>query len=248
MIRTTLAAFLVSAMQALPALAFDPAAMNDGEKDAFGQAVRDYLMTHPEVLVEAINELETRQASAAAQNDQSLVQDNSAEIFSDGHSWVGGNPEGDITVVEFMDYRCGYCRKAYQEVEDLVSSDGNIRFILKEFPILGPQSDLSARYAIAVQQLEGDEAYKKTHDALINFRGDITNDSLSRMATDMGFDAAAVLKRMGEDSVTNVLAANHQLAEKLRISGTPTFVMGGQMVRGYVPLDGMRQIVTQERG
>jgi protein-disulfide isomerase len=248
MIRTTFAALLVSAMQALPALAFDPAAMNDGEKDAFGQAVRDYLMTHPEVLVEAINELESRQANAAAQTDQTLVKDNGTDIFSDGHSWVGGNPEGDITVVEFMDYRCGYCRKAYQEVEDLVSSDGNIRFILKEFPILGPQSDLSSRYAIAVQQLHGDEAYKKTHDALISFRGDITPESLGRMATDMGYDADAVLKRMNEDAVSQVLADNHQLAEKLRISGTPTFVMGGQMVRGYVPLDGMRQIVTQERG
>ncbi|SIS89987.1 DsbA family protein [Phaeovulum vinaykumarii] len=233
---------------ASPAFAFDPAAMNDSERAAFGDAVRAYLMENPEVLVEAIGVLEERQAAAEADNDQVLVETNADAIFHSATDWVGGNPDGDLTLVEFTDYRCGYCRKAYDEVSQLVESDGNIRFVVKEFPILGQQSELSARFAVAVLQLAGPDAYEKAHDALISFRGDITLESLKRLATDQGLDADALLKRMNEEAVTAVLRENHRLAERMRISGTPTFVLGGRLVRGYVPLEGMRAMVAEERG
>lgn len=221
--------------------------MTPAEKAAFGDAVRAYLVENPEVIVEAMTILQDRQANAEAVADTQLVTDNAALIFNDGTSWVGGNPEGDITVVEFMDYRCGYCKKAFAEVEDLVNSDGNIRFVLKEFPILGEDSITTSRFAIAVHQLHGDAAYKGAHDALMVLRGAPDVATLSRLATDLGLDPAPILDRMASDEVTAVIAANHALAETLAISGTPTFVMGGQMLRGYVPLDGMRQIVADER-
>jgi protein-disulfide isomerase len=222
--------------------------MTDVERDAFREEVRSYLVEHPEVLIEAMNVLQDREAQTAAARDQQMLADNHDVIFNDGVSWVGGNPEGDVTVVEFMDYRCGYCRKAYSEVEELVKSDGNIRFVLKEYPILGEESMVSARFAIAVQQLHGAEAYKKVHDALIALRGAPDAETLGRLATDMGFDANAILVKMASDEVTKVIADNHALADKLEISGTPTFVVDGTLLRGYVPLDGMRQIVADERG
>lgn len=233
---------------ALPVQALDLTQMTEGERAAFGEAVRAYLMENPEVLMEAIGVLEQRQQADAAAADLDLLKANAEEILNDPNSWVGGNPEGDITVVEFVDYRCGYCRKAHDEVAELVTSDGNIRFVLKEFPILGEQSMISSRFAIAVRQIAGDEAYKKVHDALITMRGDATPESLERMATDMGLDAKAILARMDAPEVTAIIEANHALAERLQISGTPTFVIDQTMVRGYVPLDGMRQIVTQQRG
>ncbi len=222
-------------------------AMTDAERTAFRAEVRAYLLENPDVLVEAMNVLQAREQAAAAEKEKLIVTDNHDAIFNDTASWVGGNPDGDVTVVEFLDYRCGYCRKAWQEVDELVKSDGNIRFVMKEFPILGEQSVISSRFAIAVLQLHGAEAYATTHDALIALRADATPESLERLAGDLGYDWGAVAARMDAPEVTSVIEANHALAQKLDISGTPTFVVDGTMVRGYLPLDGMRQIIADER-
>jgi protein-disulfide isomerase len=243
--RLALAATLF--LSATPALAGGLGDMTDEERAAFRDEVRAYLLENPEVIVEAMTELQLREDAAAADRDLQLLADHAAEIFQSEADWVGGNPEGDITLVEFMDYRCGYCRKAYQEVEELVKTDGNIRFVLKEFPILGEESLLSSQFAIAVRMLYGDAAYKTAHDALIALRGEATMDSLSRLAQELGHDPAAVTGKMSSDEVKAVITANHELATTLEINGTPTFVMEKTMVRGYVPLDGMRQIVEGQR-
>jgi protein-disulfide isomerase len=213
----------------------------------FGNKVRDYLMENPEVLVEAINVLEVRQRDAEAQNGRVLVETNKAEIFNSAADYVGGNPDGDITVVEFLDYRCSYCRKAMEEVTQLIEKDGNIRFVIKEFPILGQDSELSARFAVAVKQVSGDEIYAGIHDALMTMRGTVTLETLGAMAEQFGADKDAVFKRMNEEDVTAVLRANHQLAERLQISGTPAFVIGGDMMKGYAPLATLQEIVAAER-
>lgn len=232
------------------ALALAPAAqaeMSAAEREAFRAEVRAYLLENPEVLMEAFAALEQRQQLDQINADLARLEEHSDEIYRDPASWAGGNLEGDVTVVEFIDYRCGYCRKANAEVEELVTSDGNIRFVLKEYPILGEESVLASRFAIAVRQIAGDEAYKQAHDRLISFRGDMTKEALGRLAHDMKLDRAAILERMDHEEVTAVIAANHRLAETLEISGTPTFVIDRTMVRGYVPLDGMRQIVEGQR-
>jgi protein-disulfide isomerase len=242
MFRPLIAAALCAAF-ALPAAA----EMTEEERAAFRAEVRAYLLENPEVLTEAIAVLEERQAAAEAENDKALVTDNAAAIFEDGHSWVGGNPDGDVVMVEFIDYRCGYCRKAWSETEELVASDGNIRRIIKEFPILGPGSELSSRFAVAVLQLHGADAYKQAHDALISLRAEATDESLARLAGELGLDAAPIAARMTAPEVTAVLQDNRALADALGISGTPTFVVGRTMVRGYVPLDGMQGIVAEAR-
>ncbi|HEY0276615.1 MAG TPA: DsbA family protein [Paenirhodobacter sp.] len=233
---------------ALPAGAVDLSAMTASEKAAFGQAVRDYLMQNPEVLVEAINALEQRQQASAQQTDKAIVQSNQRAIFTDPDDWVGGNPKGDITIVEFMDYKCGYCKKAYPDVTKLLKSDGNIRFVVKEFPILGPQSELGARFAVAVRQVAGDAAYEQVHDALMTTRGDLTPDALKRMAKAQKLDADAIMTRMDSPEVTAVLQKNMELAQKMTINGTPAFVIGNDMLRGYAPFDAMQQIVHDQRG
>ena len=234
---------------ASPALAFDPSAMSADEKAAFGDAVRAYLLENPEVLTEAIEVLKDRQAAADAVADVELVKANADDLFADTASYVGGNPEGDITVVEFIDYRCGYCKKAHAEVMDLVNGDGNIRYIVKEFPILSEESATAARFAIATLQVAGPEAYAKVNAGFYeSFRGEVTPDTLSAFADDLGLDAAPILARMEAPEVTKVIEDNHALAQRMQISGTPTFVMGEQMVRGYIPLTHMQQVVAEERG
>jgi protein-disulfide isomerase len=234
---------LATALLALPL----HAEMTADERLALQDEIRAYLLEHPEVLVEAMGILQTREEAAALERDALLVQANSDMIFASPDDWVGGNPDGDITLVEFMDYQCGYCRKAYSEVEELVASDGNIRFVVKEFPILGEASLLSAQFAIAVRQLHGDAAYEGAHDALIALRGEPTAETLARLATDLGLDPEPIADRMDSDAVMAVIEANHALAEKMEISGTPTFVLKDTMLRGYVPLDGMREIVEGVR-
>ncbi|EYD75795.1 Protein-disulfide isomerase [Rubellimicrobium mesophilum DSM 19309] len=240
-----LAALLVGT--ALPAHALDLNAMTDEEREAFRAEVRSYLLENPEVLTEAISVLQQREQEQQIEADEALVRQNMDAIANDGHSWVGGNPDGDVTVVEFMDYRCHYCRQAFQEVEDLVSGDGNVRFILKEFPILGPQSDLSSRFAIAVQQLHGADVYKDVHDALMLLQADADEGSLTKLAESFDLDPAPIFDRMDSPEVQAVIDENHALAQTLGISGTPTFVFGDQMVRGYVPLNLMQGIVEEER-
>lgn len=233
-------------LTATPVMAFDIDAMTDAEKEAFGTAVREYLMANPEVLIESINVLEERRAADESANDRDLVASNKADIFDDGHSWVGGNPDGDLTVVEFIDYRCGVCRRFNQEVHDLVEADGNIRLILKEFPILGQDSDASARFAVAVKQIAGDEAYMKAHDALISLRTPATLENLRKIAADIGVDGDEVVNTMNTDSVSDVLRKNAQLAERMGIAGTPTFVIGDELLRG-VPQAGLTATVQAIR-
>ncbi len=243
-----LAALATAAALALPAQALDLNDMSTAERAAFQAEIRAYLLDNPEVIMEAVAVLEQRQAQEQAQADVDLVKANADALFNDGHSWVGGNPEGDITLVEFMDYRCGYCRRAFPEVENLVELDGNIRVIVKEFPILGEQSMLAARFAIATLQQAGDEAYKQVHDALMTFNGDITETSLRRLADGFGFDVDTIIGHMDSDAVTEVIAANHALGQRMNITGTPSFVMQDQMLRGYVPLEAMQQIAADIRG
>ena len=240
-------ATLALSLMATTALAGGIENMTDAERAAFQKEVRDYLIAHPEVLVEAMDALQAQQQAQQAVNDKQIVADNQAALLQDANSWVGGNPNGDITVVEFMDYRCGYCRKAFAEVEELVKADGNIRFVVKEFPILGEDSVISSRFAVAVRRLHGDEAYKKAHDALITLRGQPDQANLGKLASDLGLDANAIFAEMQSDEVTNIIKANHAMADKLQISGTPTFVVGDQVIRGYMPLDAMQQLVADER-
>ena len=238
---------LTACLCATAALAGGPTDMTDAERLAFRAEVKAYLLENPDVLVEAMTVLQAREDAAAAQNDLTLVKTNADALFTNASDWVGGNPNGDITVVEFMDYRCGYCRKAHDEVNELVKSDGNIRYIVKEFPILGEGSILSSQFAIAVRIIHGDDIYSKVRTALITLRGDATVETLSRVATDMGLDPAPILAKMKTDAVNAIIQANHDLANAMNITGTPTFVIDSGMVRGYVPLDGMRDLVKDAR-
>lgn len=244
---TTILTTALIASLALPAFGFDPAQMTDTERQAFRDEVRAYLMDNPQVILDAVKVLEDANALSAIETDKALVQTYQSALFDDPSAWVGGNPDGDITIVEFIDYRCSYCRKAHAEVAELIKSDGNIRFIVKDYPILGDESVVAARFAIAARQIAGDAVYKSAHDALITLRGEMTNENLGRLATSLGLDPAAMAERMMAPEVTAVIDANHALGTQMQINGTPTFVIQGQMLRGYAPLDGMRQIVAEER-
>lgn len=232
---------------AAPAAAFDMQSMTGAEREAFRSEVRQYLLDNPDVLMEAIGVLEARQSQQAVAADVAAVAAYEKAIFDDGVSWVGGNPEGDITLVEFMDYRCTYCRKAFPEVEELLRADGNIRFVVKELPVLGPGSVLASRFALSVRAAYGEDAYETAHDALISLKSDFDEPALARLAEMLGHDYARIRDGMDAPEIDALLQQNYALASQLGISGTPTFVIPGGILRGYVPLDAMRQAIEQAR-
>lgn len=245
--RLILPALLAILSFGTPGAALDLQAISEEERTLFRDEVRSYLMDNPEVIMEAVQALEQRQADAEAEADLTLVSDNADALFDDGFSFVGGNPDGDVTLVEFMDYRCGFCKRAFSEVEQLLAKDGNIRFIVKEFPILGEQSLLASRFAIATRQIEGDEAYKALHDALMSFNGDITLAALRRLSATYDLDSDAIEAHMNDDAVTEEITKTRALAQELRITGTPTFVLQDEMLRGYLPYEQMLEIVEDKR-
>ena len=227
--------------------AMDITNLTEAERTLFRAEVRAYLMENPEVILEAVKVLEDRQANAEARADFDLVAQNADELMSDGYSWVGGNPDGDITLIEFMDYRCAYCRRAKPEVERLLAADGNIRLIVKELPILGEASVLTSRYAIATKTVAGADAYKQMHDALMAYKGDVTEVTLRRISDGLGLDSDAIVAEMDSDATTAEIARTHELAARLQISGTPTFVLQDELLRGYLPADQLALTVADKR-
>ena len=239
---------LILALFAAPPLAAEPpSAMAPAERAALHREIREYLLANPEILTEMVAILDERQAAATAAQDRELVATHREAIFADGFSFVGGNPDGDVTVVEFLDYQCGFCRRAHPELAELIASDGNIRWVVKELPILGPSSELAARAAVATLIEDGPARYAALNDRLMRLEGAVDDAALDAALTGAGLNPAAIRARMADPEVGRRIAETRALAQELAIAGTPTFVFDNRMVRGYLPLAEMRDMVAELR-
>lgn len=248
--RTILAALALGGSLALPATAsaepLDLSSMSESDRAAFGEQVRAYLLENPEVLLEALEILDQRRTETAAQADKDLIAANSESLFDDGFSFIAGNPDGDVTLVEFLDYRCGYCKKAAPEVEALLERDPNIRLVIKEFPILGPESVVAGRLALAALELDRDR-FGDLHNALMEYRGEITEDAAYELAENAGYDVEALGQLANSFEIDDRLQENYQLAQALGLQGTPAFIVGDRIIRGYVPADTLEAVVKEAR-
>ena len=238
---------------ALMGLAAAPAAaqtdignLSPEERSAFRAEVRSYLLEHPDVIVEAIQLLEQRRAEAAVETDRKLIAEHAEELFNDDFSYVAGNPEGDVTVVEFLDYRCPYCKQAQPEVARLLEDDPNVRLVVKEYPILGPDSVAAARMALAALELDR-EKFGDLHERLMTYDGQLSEQAAYRIAEDLGYDPEELREAAADPEIEKRIQRNYALAAKLGIQGTPGFVIGDQIVRGFVPFDELSAAVEQER-
>ena len=232
---------------ATQSFALDLSKMSSAERALLQEEIRIYLLENPEIIMEAVEVLRKKEQQAAIQSDFELVKKHEKAIFEDGFSFIGGNLNGDITLVEFVDYRCGYCKKAHNEVEKLLSTDGNIRFVIKEFPILGDDSLVLSKFALAVKVVHGDEIYKLVHDILIKMKSPPSEKAFDQIINNLNLEAQAVESAMESNEVNGMIAYTRTLAERLKISGTPTFVMNDELIRGYVPFDSLINIVGNKR-
>jgi protein-disulfide isomerase len=228
-------------------IAMDINNLTNADRKVLQKEIRRYILENPDIIFEAADIVRKREAALEVQEDEELIQSNFNEIFYDNYSYVGGNPDGDITIVEFVDYKCGYCRKAAELVRELIAKDDNIRFVVKEFPILGEASLVSSKFAIAVKNIGGPEKYKVAHDILLALTAEPTEIYLRRIAKELELNPEELFEAMQSDLVAQEIDQTGELAQKLQISGTPTFILGDQFLRGFVPLEILKKAIHSER-
>ena len=207
------------------------AAVTSGSPDAakIQKVLRDYLTKNPEILVEMTTELDRRQAEEEAARQTKTIGDNAEEIFRSKVAHVAGNPDGDVSVVEFFDYNCGYCRRALPDVVKLVEDDGNVRLVLKELPIFGGDSEDAARLAIAADK-QG--KYFEMHRKLLADPGKANKEKAMKIAKELGLDTEQLQKDADDPSTQKALDESKELAEKLSLQGTPLYLIGDRVVPG----------------
>ncbi|MBN8994633.1 MAG: DsbA family protein [Rhizobiales bacterium] len=249
------AAGVIALAGAVPAIAAEatPAPMSsaaDGltaaqRADVEG-VIKDYLMAHPEVIKDAMDELQRRQDAAEAAQQVSAISDNSSALFSSKRQVVLGNPKGDVTLVEFFDYNCGYCKRAHADLKELLANDKNLRVVLKEFPVLGDGSVEAANVAVAVNIVAPDK-YWAFHDAMLTERGQANGEKAIAVAEEIGIDKAKLIAAMKSPEIKATIAESYDLANKLALTGTPSYVTPKEVVVGAVGYDALKEKIGVAR-
>jgi protein-disulfide isomerase len=218
------------------------------QKSEIEKIVRDYLIANPDVLQEAIAALEKKQAAEEAAKHQAAVKDNAEAIFNSPRQVTVGNPQGDVTFVEFFDYNCGYCKRAMIDMFELMKQDPKLRVVLKEFPVLGQASVEVARVGVAVRmQDKTGKKYLEFHQKLLSGRGQVDKARAIAVAKEVGLDAARIERDLNSEEVRLTLEESLKLAEKLGLNGTPSYVIGPHVVVGAVGVEQLKEKVNSAR-
>jgi len=224
----------------------DVALLSDAQLDQVKDTIRSHLIANPEIIRDAIDELQRRQDEEAAQAQVSAITKNKDLLFNSERQVVLGNPDGDTTLVEFFDYNCGYCRRAQADMKALIADDPKLRVVLKEFPVLGDGSVEAARVSIAVRIVAPDKA-ADFHDTLLDHPGQVNGDVALALADELGIDGAALKKAMESEEVSDTIAESYSLATELSLTGTPSYVTSGEVVIGAVGYDALHDKIQTAR-
>jgi len=243
---------LLPALFALAICATPPAAsaqsFSDGQRGEIETIIKSYLLAHPEVLEEAMAELNKRQAAAEAEKHEASVAQNADAIFNSPRGVVLGNKDGDVTFVEFFDYNCGYCKRAMADMLDLMKTDPKLKVVLKEFPVLSEGSVEAAKVAVAVRMQDpSGKKYLDFHQRLLGGRGPADKARAMAAAKEAGLDTARIEKDLASPEVRATIEENFKLAESMGMNGTPSYVIGKQVVIGAVGLDALKEKIGVAR-
>ncbi len=246
--RPALAAIVLAGLSCLaafapPAVAAEP---TPEQRQQIEQVIRDYLTKNPEVLIEALQAAEQKVKEQQEERARAAVAARRDELINDPAAPVGGNPKGDVTIVEFFDYRCPYCKQVEPTLAALLKEDAKLRIVYKEFPILGPESVIASRVALAALK-QGPGRYERFHSAMMNAKGQITEEVVLKVAADAGLDMAKIKSDMTAPEIEAVIKRNYALAEALNVRGTPAFIIGDTIAPGAIDLDTLRKMVADAR-
>ena len=219
--------------------AFDPAQVEQIER-----IIEDYLIENPEVISRALRRLEEKQRVAQQARVRKALASLRHEIFDDPAAPIAGNLNGNVTVVEFFDYRCGYCKRVLNPMLKAVANDGMVRLVFKEFPTLGAVSYFAARAALASRE---QNKYQEFHIALMGTKAELSEAIVFELARQVGLDTARLREDMEAPGIKAEIRQNYMLADALEIEGTPAFVIGDEVIRGAIDLNTLRQLITAAR-
>lgn len=224
-----------------------PAAQTSMPKDRAGldQAIHDYLMAHPEVVLDALKAAQQQADAQAAEQSRRVISTKEKELVDSSDDLVQGNPKGDVTLVEFFDYRCPYCKQVEPSLDALLKDDSKLRIVYKEFPILGEASVFATHVALAAKK-QG--KYAAFHRAMMATKGDISDETVLNVATSLGLDMSKVKADMGASEIDKLIDKNYALADALNIQGTPSLIIGDTLIPGAVDLDSLRKDIAAARG
>lgn len=215
------------------------------QKDAVEQIVRDYIMEHPELLMESLQRFQQNAKTAEAQRNREMVVARQADLTKDALTPVAGNPKSQVTLTAFFDYRCGFCKKVMADLLPLTKPDSPVRVVFKEFPILGPESTTATRAALAAAK-QG--AYLEFHKALMSTPEAISMETLEAVAGRLKLDVAKWKADMAAPELEQTIQANHELAASIGVQATPTFVAGSELVAGAMDAAGFRALIERAKG
>jgi len=218
--------------------------LSEGEKEQVIELIRETLTKNPEIIMEALDTLRKRREQAEALQKKMALTENKSAIFNDPLTPVAGNPEGDVSLVEFFDYNCGYCKRVFPAVMELVKKDKELRYVIKEYPILGDSSVYAAKAALAAKM---QDKYFEMHVSLMQSRGGLSKDKIMAIAQQIGLDTGKLEKDIESDEIKQALQRNFILGQSLGISGTPAFIIGDEIIPGAIGLDQLEAKVEGAR-
>lgn len=224
-------------------IASGPSVAQDMDRTQIENIVREYLLQNPEIIAEALNELDRRQREAEELARVAALNDSADILFNSARQVVLGNPDGDVTMVEFFDYNCGYCKRAYGDMVKLIEAMPNLRVVLKEFPVLGQGSVEAAQVAVAVNSVAPDK-YGAFHEALLMQRGQANRSSAMRAALDLGLTEEDLAAALATDEAGQTIEEVYTLANRLGLTGTPSYVIGDEVIMGAVGYQELRSKLT----
>jgi protein-disulfide isomerase len=234
------------AAKAPAASTIDTSELSDGQRKEIEGIIKNYLIANPEIIKDAMAELQRRQDEAEQAAQTKAITDNVALLFDSKRQVVLGNPKGDVTLVEFFDYNCAYCKRAHADMKKLIENDKNLRVVLKEFPVLGEGSMTAAQVAAAVS-LVAPERYGEFHEKLLTERGQANSERAFAVAEEMGLDMAKVKAKVNTDDVKAMITEAYDLANKLALTGTPSYVTPKEVVVGAVGYDALKKKIDEAR-
>jgi len=236
------AVLIAGAGPALPETAKAP--LSAAQEKAIKDLVRKYIIAHPEIIVEAMEKLRAERQKREKERVKAALVSMRKDIYDDPASPIAGNKDGDVVIVEFFDYQCGYCKSVVDRLMKTIKTDGKIKIVFKEFPILGPGSVLAARAALAARK-QG--KYFEFHDKLMRLKGRVNQVSVFAVAKSVGLDTKRLAADMRDPAIDKALRANYALAKALSINGTPAFIIGNQLVPGAVSQEMLKDYIEQAR-
>ncbi len=235
----------VSAQLALqPAAAADASALSAAQKEEIKKLVHDYIIDNPGIITEAMTALEAKNEKDKAEKRVSVSTSRRQELMNPSEGTILGNPKGDVTVVEFFDYNCGYCKGMFPSMVELLKEDPKMRLVMKEYPILGPSSLTASRAALAARK-QG--KWQEFHMALMGYKGQLSDSVIMVIAQNVGLDTKKLQEDMKDPAISDILVKNHSLADALAVDGTPQLIVDGNFLPGAVPKEELVAAIAKAR-